>query len=270
VNYLEAADFDAWVLCAGKPALEELEHIPPSEKRYTNEVIEGAVTALQATGAKVEVLRRIPLDIGVITAERGALEVCDAVLIGEFDSHSVLHVEHPGGESEHKILALAALLKYQLLHNFTETNVGTPDELYVFGAQVTAAAAISLSVRGDATALSHLAPGPYCKTCRAAYHCPALEKEVHSQVFGDLQAPDDPELSPASLRSRLADPEGLPALIAATVAKLPMIEDWCASVRAQDALIRGEPPPKAQPVRKKRKYRKRKKPKPVGALSKSP
>jgi hypothetical protein len=269
VNYLEAADFDAWALCAGKPALEELEVAPSAPKRSPVD-IETAKTALEARGAKVEIARLIPLDVGVITAERGALALADAVLVGEFDSHSVLHVEHPGGDSERKILALAALLKYQLLHNFTETNVGTPDELYVFGAGVTQAAAVSLSVRGDVSALSHLQTGPYCKTCRAAYHCPALEAQVHKEVFGELQSSDDPELTPMTLRSRLGDPEGLPALIAATISKLPMIEDWCASVRAQDALLRGEAP-KPQPVRKKRKYRKAKKPKRVGAaLSASP
>jgi hypothetical protein len=269
VNYLEPADFDDWGVCAGKPALEELETAPAPPKREPA-VVSETITALQSRGAKVEVARLIPLDVGVITAERGAVVVVDAILIGEFDSHSVLHVEHPGGDSERKILALAALLKYQLLHNFTETNVGTPDELYVFGAGVTQAAAVSLSVRGDVSALSHLQTGPYCKTCRAAYHCPALEAQVHKEVFGELQSSDDPELTPMTLRSRLGDPEGLPALIAATVSKLPMIEDWCASVRAQDALLRGEAP-KPQPVRKKRKYRKAKKPKrDGGALSASP
>ena len=259
MNYLEPADFDAWGLCNGKPALEELEAAPARPRRAAVD-IESAKTALEATGAKVEVARLIPLDVGVITAERGALSVCDAILIGEFDSHSVLHVEHAGSDSERRILALAAVLKYQLLHNFTETNVGTPDELYVLGAKVTEAAAVALSVRGDVSALSHLTTGPYCKSCRAAYHCPALEKQVHAHVFGELQAPDDPELTPMTLRSRLGDPEGLPALLAATVSKLPMIEDWCASVRAQHALVSGEPT-KPQPIRKKRKFRKRKKPK---------
>jgi len=267
VNYLEPADYDAWALCAGKPALEELEVAPAPAKREPA-AISDALDALQATGAKVEVLRQVPLDVGIITAERGAVAVVDAILIGEFDSHSVLHVEHAGSESERQILALAALLKYTILHNFTETNVGTPDELYVLGAQVTQAAAVSLSVRGDVSALSHLATGPYCKTCRAAYHCPALEAQVHREVFGELQSTDDPELTPVTLRSRLADPEGLPALVAAAVSKLPMIEDWCASVRAQDRLINGGPPPKAQPLRKKRKLRKRKKV--IGVLSKSP
>jgi hypothetical protein len=261
VNYLEPADYEAWSLCAGKPALEDLEAAPAPVKREAA-VIEYAKTALEARGAKVEVARLIPLDVGVITAERGALSLADAILIGEFESHSVLHVEHQGSDAERQILGLAALLKYQLLHNFTETNVGTPDELYVFGAKVTEAAAVSLSVRGDVSALSHLATGPYCATCRAAYHCPALEKQVHAQVFGELQSLDDPGLAPVTLRSRLADPEGLPALIAATVERLPMIEGWCASVRAQDAMLKGETP-KPQPLRKTRKYKKRKKPKPT-------
>lgn len=270
MNYLEPADFDAWGVCAGKPALEELETAPAPPKREPA-VVSETITALQARGAKVEVARLIPLDVGVITAERGAVVVVDAILIGEFDSHSVLHVEHPGSHSERQILALAALLKYQLLHNFTETNVGSPDELYVFGAKVTEAAAVSLSVRGDVAALSHLTVGPYCKSCRAAYHCPAFEKSVHAEVFGELQSADDPALMPVTLRSRLGDPQDLPALLAATVLKLPMIEAWCASVRAQDALIRGVSPPKAQPVRKTRKYKKSKKAKRViGVLSGSP
>jgi len=116
--------------------------------------------------------------------------------------------------------------------------VGSPDELYVFGEEVTEAAALSLSLKNSITALDHLVVGDYCKSCLAAYRCPKLKAAVHKEVFGPLQAPDEPGLVPVSLRARLGDGEAMAQVLARTVAQLPMIEGWCAAVRAQAGLVK--------------------------------
>jgi hypothetical protein len=79
-------------------------------------------------------------------------------------------------EEAMKLVSLAAVLNYSLLHPFTTANSWPVDELYVFGQYATEVSSIALSVRGDATAMSVLKPGSLqCKSCRAAHRCPALQ-----------------------------------------------------------------------------------------------
>jgi hypothetical protein len=252
--FLDPADYDAWKFCHGRPALQDLEE-PIVGSHFPEVDLAARKSALEAQGAVVEVTLLVPLDVGVITGERNALAIAGTILIAEFPENSRIEVYGHENLSHLKILTLAALIKYALLHNFTDTGVGSADEVYAFGAEVTEAAAIALSLRADAAALSHLTPGDYCKTCRAAYHCPALKELVHKKVFGEIQAPDEPTLTPLSARAHLEVPTDLPAYIENTLKIVPMVEGWCATIRAHDALLKGI----EAPAKVKRKYKKRKK-----------
>lgn len=245
MNYLPAATVHRWLNCQGSAALEELEpaiepEVPDSAALLKQ--IEERKTALEAQGAAVEVTRLVPLDIGVITGEAKAVELARAVLIAEWADHSKLEVLGHW-QLETTLLTLAGVIKYELLHNFTGT-----DALYAFGQQVTESGAIALSVRGDVAALSHLKVGGWCVNCRAAYRCPKLKDTVHEEVFGPLQAPDEPVLTPIGLAARLADGETLESVRA----RLPVIEAWCDAVRGAKRA-----PPATRIARKPRRKRKR-------------
>jgi hypothetical protein len=258
VTFLAAEALSRWLACAGSAALEETETPAPEIIAPELAILAERKTALEAQGAAVQVARGVRVDIAVITGERGASALIQALLIAEWEDHSRLEI-YGHDPVETQLLTFAALIKYGLLHNFTETGVADVEALYGFGAQVTEAAAPALSLRGDVTALSHLTPGPHCTGCRAAYRCPALAQEVHEQVFGEIQALDEPNLTPLPPRVRLGPTEQLPALIGSALARIPLIESWCASVRAQAELLELLPRTpriaKSSPRRKKRKAR---------------
>jgi hypothetical protein len=245
VTYLRWQDYAAWSACPGRPALEESEgEIPDEVPRLTATDkldLDERKTALQAVAAVVEVMPLQALEVGQITGERGALGF-GSVVLAEYQDHAALEVYPPD-----KILGLAALVKYSILHAFTSTNVGTPEELFTFGQQVTEAAQLSLNLRASVTALEHLVPGDYCRTCRSAYRCPALTKDIHEEVFGPLEAPEDPDAKPQDTFPD--DPEWIRV-------KLPVIEHWVERVKAR-LRIKEKPAPV---TRRRRKTRKSKKP----------
>lgn len=197
--YLLPSDWKAWSRCPGKPSLEESEApLPEAAFLLTPAVMKAVAPRMAAYKARGTVASLYPysrLDISVVTGEKGANVFVDAIILAPIDDeHSVLEVWHHGTNGGTlKILALAALVKYQLLHIFQDVHcvsftpedpdvdelLVTPDELYVFGKEVTEAAAVALAVRGDVTALSNLHPGALqCASCRAAYRCPELAKAL--------------------------------------------------------------------------------------------
>lgn len=211
-------------------------------------------------GAQVLLLVEQRLDISVITGEDGARGTADVVLLAQFEDHSrldvwdlkfgvgvVVPVENNG---QIQIYALAALIKYQLLHNFTEINLVihqprvketpsewriTPEALYVFGQRATEAAHLALSLRGEASALSHLMPGDkQCRFCRVRYRCPALQEMIHKEVYGDFQKIDDPKIVPVSVADKalFLSQEEIAALLSRAMKRIPLILDWCKQVRS--------------------------------------
>jgi hypothetical protein len=246
MSFLKWQDYPAWSTCPGRPALEESEgEVPDEVPRLTSAMkldLDERKTALQAVAAVVDVMPLQSLDVGQITGERGALG-WGSVVLAEYQDHAALEV-YPAD----RILGLAALVKYSILHAFASTNVGTPEELYVFGAQVTEAAQLSLNLRSSVTALEHLVPSEHCKTCRSAYRCPALTKDIHEEVFGPLEAVEDPDAAPAPVRAFNADWTGH------IRGKLPVIEHWLAEVKAALGLNEKAAP---SPRRKKKRRLKR-------------
>jgi hypothetical protein len=241
VTYLKWQDYDAWHACAGRPALEESEgELPeavPTLTAVERKELESRRTAYEGAHA-VEILPLSSLPVGSVTGERAAVGWASLIL-AHYEDHTALEVHPPD-----KILGLAALVKSSIVSPITQTNVGTPEELYLFGSEVTEAAQLSMNLRASITALEHLVPGEYCRTCRAAYRCPALTTEVHETVFGPLQAPDDPDAVPVALgTSREA--------LAPMIAKLPLIEAWVAALKVAAGLRTVSPAPAKRRHRKK-------------------
>lgn len=241
MTYLQWQDYAAWHACAGRPALEESEGERPDAVPTLSAVERLALEARRAAYEGAQAVELHPLSslpVGSVTGERGAVG-WGSLLLAHYEDHTALEV-HPAD----KILALAALVKSSIVSPITQTNVGTPEELYLFGSEVTEAAQLSLNLRASITALEHLVPGDYCRTCRAAYRCPALTAEVHETVFGPLQAPDDPDAVPVTLG---ATREAL----APVIAKLPLIEAWVAALNAAAGRRANSPAPVKRRHRKK-------------------
>jgi Protein of unknown function (DUF2800) len=239
VSYLRWQDAAAWMACAGRPALEESEGELAPEVTRLSQAARAALDARRSAlegATTVEILPLQSLEVGAITGERGAL-AWGSLVLAEYQDHSALEVYPPD-----PILGLAALIKYSILHQITATNVGAPEELYAFGAQVTEAAQLSLNLRASITALEHLVPGDYCRSCRAMYRCPALTEEVHRDVFGPVQSPHDPDA--VALQPNLVELD-----LAYLRNKLPLIEAWLNEVKARTG--GGEKP--APTVRRRRK-----------------
>ena len=293
--FLPPSDADNWLICAGKPALEEQEPestseaaaegtrkhelaarvlfnprlIKPDELEDEPEVLAyiGAVNermqAYREAGVKhLHLAVEQKLDISGITGERGAQGTADCIIVAEFSDYVDMDVIDAKfgfvpvdpNTAQIKLYGLAAVLKYQLLHDFRRINLGifqpkvsdtlsfievSSDELYVFGAKVTEAAALSLSLRGDVTALSHLVPGEkQCRFCKVKHRCPALAQSVAAEVLADFDAMDDPAALPVDPVATIGAPADLPERLARAMAKVGLIEDWCLAVRAKvEALL---------------------------------
>jgi hypothetical protein len=277
--YLDPRDYSRWSVCPGSPALAENDP-PPKRNPHPPAQVDERVEQLKAQSAKsVQVLLSDRLDLSTITGERGAIVYADAVLIADSGTHSRLEVWHTEialkgvpiyvdqPTDEIKILTLAALAKYSLLHEFTDTNAGTPAALDAFFAEeVRTHGALCLELRNNVAALSQLNPGEHCQGCPAAYRCPALTKDVHEEVFGEIQSVDDPHPTILEPRTRVSAPEDLPAYLDRLYAKLPLIEHWIRQVKAHRALLKGTTP-KLPKVKRRRRKMKAKKPKPIKADS---
>lgn len=101
-----------------------------------------------------------------------------------------------------------------------------------------------------------LAAGDHCRWCRAKATCPALRAEVAGTV-NPLSAPASPDEF-AELQTAMPTPDsgpvGVAAWLAACLAKVDMIEDWCLAIRAESLrrLSAGEPVPGYKLVQGKR------------------
>jgi uncharacterized protein DUF2800 len=222
--------------------------------------VKSRVKAYEAAGAaSVVLLVEQKLDISVITAEKDAKGTADAVIIAQFADHSVLDVwdlkfgmgvrVDVQRNGQLQIYGLAALIQHSLLHNFTEVNLvihqpriieapsewqTTPDDLYIFGKRVTEAAALSLSLRGEAAAVSNLKAGEkQCRFCKVKHRCPELAKAVNAEVFGDFQALNDPEPTALLPDDTLTEPAEFAATLGQMMARIPLIEAWCTAIRAK-------------------------------------
>lgn len=261
-----------WLICPGRPALEELEAgavagVPAPLSEALTTFLEARRTQLATDhpAASIDLERLTHVDIGLITGERFCGSLVPALLIVHFEDHALLEVyADPEASPEYlQLLALASLIKHSLLEHVTDTNHGSAEFLYAFGAKVTEAAALSLSLRGDVAALSHLTVSEHCHTCRAAHRCPALAESVHVEVFGELQEPSDPDLQALHPASRLGEGDDLDLAIRHAYERLPLIEFWCDSIRAQYRLIAGQNVPRGTTApTKRRKPKKRKKSRP--------
>jgi Protein of unknown function (DUF2800) len=244
----------------------------PGVRLYVTAIRE-RIAAFRQAGARTTLLVEQKLDISVVTGERGARGTGDAVLIAEFPEYSVLDVwdlkygvgvlVSPIENGQEMIYALAAIALHGLTQEFREVNlvIHQPrvaehpqewrvplEQLYLFGAKVTEAAALSLSLRGEATALSHLNPGEaQCRFCRAKYRCPALIKVVHEEVFTEFQKESDPRAVPVPIEDRalVLPPDKKALLLARGMGRVKLIEEWCLATRAavDRSLLAGESVP---------------------------
>jgi hypothetical protein len=191
--FCRPSDWPAWKACPGRPALEEDLERPVDEAKVLASVIDqkalkARVKEYEVRKAKVTVRKSQKLDLSLVTGEKGAMVIAEAVLIADFEDHAELEVWDDGDEAQLSILALTAYLQNSLLHGFTQLTLHPtngseewhkkPEELYGLGQEVTEAASLSLALRGDAAAVSHLVLGDYCETCLAKDRCPEQAKEL--------------------------------------------------------------------------------------------
>lgn len=228
------------------------------------------VKAYEMAGAQVtlEVEQRVP--IGHITREEGAEGTSDAVIIAEFPDSLALEVwdlkmgrgvEVQAADNEQgQLYALGVLKKFGIAFDFDpSTPVGivisqpriarTPSEwltsvaaLTAFGKTCTQATHLIKAAfhckdgGGHEFAEKYLVPGAHCKEkfCKARGTCPALRAQVTDTVFG-VNVVDASEFADLSIDT----PEIVPQQqaptewLAACMAKLDLIEDWCKAVRAE-------------------------------------
>lgn len=283
----QAHTYAASALTRGWEATElaaEHEHMREPLERYVASV-NARVEQFKTAGALEVVLlveQRLPID--AITGERNAFGTADAVIIAQFAASSLIEVDDlkfgQGVEvdvqdnGQLQIYALAAVLKYRLLHNFTSCvmRIHQPrirqepleweipiEQLYDFGNTVAASARIALELleagpvaaiaRDAANGYTYLKPGEkQCKFCRARWKCPAIAKEVNDTVFGDFDVITAPgaalvEKTPPVLTSTfIGSADEYAAMLPVWMSRVPLIEEWCLSIRGQVeiALLRGD------------------------------
>ena len=226
------------------------------------------VQVYKMAGARnVELRVEQRLSIEEITGERGAEGTTDALIIAEFDDYSDMDVidakfGYLNVEAEDSIqlsmYALSAVQRHAMLHSFRQINLiiyqpanggakPWPTDLENLGKTAEAvrkAAALSLSLRGNADAVNYLKPGQHqCRFCRVKHRCPALAKDVHAAVFGDFQSIDDPDAQPV-LPAEQADAtaDDLPGRLGLAMQRIPLIEAWIGAVRGavESRLLAGD------------------------------
>ena len=222
---------------------------------------------VQATQGELLVEQRLP--IGQITGEDGAHGTADAVILAG-DEIIVIDLKFGRGvqvdaedNPQLQIYALAALDEFGLAGDFSRVRMiidqprlgavsewaQTADQLREFGDRVTAAAYAS---RQPDAPLNPTAKG--CRWCKAKATCPALSAHVEATVGADFEA-----LEVTETRTKLyrEDAQFMPRLVAAHLAAVDLIEDWCKAVRAEAErrLLAGEPVPGFKLVQGRRGHR---------------
>jgi hypothetical protein len=282
--YFNPADWEANSRCPGKPALEEFEpalhrDVDEADKRhaaacllagikpqndyaddagvlaYVERVRERVASHKAAGASQVQCLVEQRLNYELITGERGAAGLANCLILAEYAEYADIDVIRPrfgeltmpGGAD--RIDALAAMLKFALLHTIRSVYLATydpltantleitpiePDDLYSFGLKVTEAASLSLSLRGDVAALSHLVTGQVqCGACRVRHRCPEIIKEITREVYADDAGEAIPKTAPVPPQQQITVPDDLPQRLARAFGAVPLIEDWCLAVRMQ-------------------------------------
>ena len=230
------------VLTTGKSAAEFIGHV--AFGNTCDEVMAGHVQSYADTVRQYmvhptdELLVEVSLDISMITGEPDARGTSDAVVLNFVDQELVCaDLKYGAGDKiraennrQLMIYALAVLMQYQLVAEWKTVRIViiqpraggvsewsiSSDDLLAFGTDIGIKAQAALALIGNkAEAMKRLTPGAkQCKWCRAKPVCPTAK----DFVLGAVQViPDD------------ATSDELASLLA----RLPMIEGWCGSVRAE-------------------------------------
>jgi Protein of unknown function (DUF2800) len=233
--------------------------------RYVAAVME-AKANFERQGAKVTLRVEQSVPVGMITGERNAdgsyaTGTSDVVMLCDFGDRMHLDVWDlkfgtgvpvpVAGNAQLQLYALATYVREAVLHDIRTIDlvihqprlVADParwtissDDLLVFGKQVTEAAALSLSLRNSAEALTFLVPGTkQCRFCRFAARCPALARYVQTEVLSDFAGVKQPESVKAIIQGRtLSRPEAEVAkLLGAQLGKLSLVRCWADAVEAE-------------------------------------
>jgi hypothetical protein len=105
------------------------------------------------------------------------------------------------------------------------------DELKAWARDQAAPAARKVIDAIEDFSVGHLNPGEkQCKFCSAKATCPALRDEVSATVLGDTPASPE-EFAQAYVSA--PDEHSPEAWLAAALARVDLIEDWCSAVRAE-------------------------------------
>lgn len=209
-----------------------------------------------------------PLDISLVTGERGAQGTADALITTD-DELIVMDLKFGRGvqvsaerNEQLSIYALAALfeLPFHTLRRIKSVRlvivqprlghvsewVCTPAELEAWSAQVhTQARRVFEILKADQPQESDFGPAQSaCRFCRAKATCPALARKVQDAVgadFEDLTGQDAADAQAALQNLTPATPQQLARAMAAT----DLIEAWCKAVRAEieRLLLAGVPVP---------------------------
>jgi hypothetical protein len=238
-----AHEIGEMALRSGKPAAAFIGHkafdhtcdevMATFVQEYVNTVADYKVHATD------ELHVEVPLDISEITGEPDAEGTSDAVILSHVDQEIVvIDLKYGRGvkvsaenNKQLMIYALATLLKYDMIADWKTVRLvisqpragGTSEwsisveKLIEFGAWVRQKADRAFALIGKVITIENLTPGAkQCKWCRGKPNCPALRKEV----LNDFENLDVKAIATAPNIGEL-------------LAKVPLIEDWCKSVRTE-------------------------------------
>jgi hypothetical protein len=101
------------------------------------------------------------------------------------------------------------------------------DDLLAFAAKARAAAKKVIAIYSGTAEPSYTPSDKTCKFCRAKATCPALGKHVEETVGAEFEAIDAYDVSEQAIQPLTNDD------LAAKMAAVDLIEDWCKAVRAE-------------------------------------
>jgi hypothetical protein len=231
---------------------------------YVRAVLE-SMDNYRKLGATVFLYVEQQLPIGAITGEKDATGTSDAIVIADFGKSAILDpwdlkfgvgVKVPvEGNGQLQMYGLAALLRYGQYHNITELNLTihqprvraepirwtrTPEDLLVFGSEVTDKAAKALALRNSMEALNSLTPGQkQCRFCRAKTHCKAYAGWVSQGVLEGMEGFHKPESVTIAVEGKglILPPEEHAKWLAEQLKKVALARAWCDAI-SDAAMVR--------------------------------
>lgn len=273
-----AHELAAWCLEEGKDAaayIGRLIDVNGNEFEVDAEMatqVQKYVDLVRSLGGELMVEQRLP--IGHITGEEDAGGTADAVVVlpDELDIRDLKYgrgVKVDAEDNEQlQIYALSALDEYSYLGDFKQIRMGIVQprldhvsesvigikELRQFGVVAAAAAgkcraAVEYHEKFGELHEKYLQPGDkQCRFCKAKATCPALAKKVQESVGAEFEEIVDADEQSVQDEQVTAMPP--PMLVtddqlAAKMAAVDLIEDWCKAVRAEveRRLLAGVPVP---------------------------